>query len=250
MQQGVIYRTILKKTKAKCKQLAVLLDPDFSTSKSLLNIIQLANDHEIDYFFVGGSLLTGGDLDKTINFIKNNSAIPVILFPGHYSQINAKADGILLLSLVSSRNAELLIGQHVTAAPYLKQSKLEILSTAYLLIDGGKMTTASYISNSMPIPNDKPDIAASTAMAGEMLGMGLTYLDAGSGATHPVSAEMIKKVKENTETPLIVGGGITSVKKVTEAFSAGADIAVIGNAFEKNPQLLVDIAKAVDKLNN
>jgi phosphoglycerol geranylgeranyltransferase len=249
MQQGNIYHTIIKKTNSKQKQLAALLDPDFSTSKSLLNIIQLANEYDIDYFFVGGSLLTGGDLDKTISFIKNNSVIPIILFPGHYSQINAKADGILLLSLVSSRNAELLIGQHVTAAPYLKQSKLEILSTAYLLIDGGKITTASYISNSMPIPNDKPDIAANTAMAAEMLGMGLTYLDAGSGATHPVSKEMIQKVKANTNNPLIVGGGITSVKKVTDALSAGADIAVIGNAFEKNPQLLVAIAKAVEKLN-
>lgn len=249
MQQGAIYRTILKKTKAKKKQLAVLLDPDFSTSKSLLNIIQLANEHDVDYFFVGGSLLTGGDLDKTISFVKNNSAIPIILFPGHYSQINAKADGILLLSLVSSRNAELLIGQHVTAAPYLKQSKLEILPTAYLLIDGGKITTASYISNSMPIPHDKADIAASTAMAGEMLGMGLTYLDAGSGATHPVSKKMIRVVKDNCDNPLIIGGGISSVQKVTDAFTAGADIAVIGNAFEKQPQLLIDIATAVKKLN-
>lgn len=250
MQEGIIYRTILKNTSKNKKQLAVLIDPDKSSSKGLLKLIQLANDYEIDYFFVGGSLLTGGDLDKTISFIKNNSAIPIILFPGHYSQINAKADGILLLSLVSSRNAELLIGQHVAAAPYLRQSKLEILSTAYLLIDGGKITTASYISNSMPIPNDKADIATSTAMAAEMLGMKLLYLDAGSGASSPVSAEMIKQVKENTSIPLIVGGGITSVKKVTEALAAGADIAVIGNAFEKSPQLLVDIAKAVDKLNS
>jgi putative glycerol-1-phosphate prenyltransferase len=249
MNQREVYKTIIQKTAKKKKQLAVLIDPDKSTSKSLLKLIQLSNDLDVDYFFVGGSLLTGGDLDKTIGFIKNNSAIPVILFPGHQSQINPKADALLLLSLVSSRNPDMLIGQHVTAAPYLKQSNLEILSTAYLLIDGGKITTASYISNSMPIPADKSEIAASTAMAAEMLGMKLTYLDAGSGANSPVPAEMIQAVKANTNTPLIIGGGLTTTKKAVDALKAGADIVVVGNALEKTPTLLNDIALGISKLN-
>ncbi|MBR9831905.1 geranylgeranylglyceryl/heptaprenylglyceryl phosphate synthase [Acidiluteibacter ferrifornacis] len=249
MNQGEVYHTIIHKTTKKKKQLAVLIDPDKSTSKSLLKLIQLSNEMEVDYFFVGGSLMTGGDLDKTIGFIKNNSVIPVILFPGHHSQINPKADALLLLSLVSSRNPDMLIGQHVTAAPYLKQSNLEILSTAYLLIDGGKITTASYISNSMPIPSDKSEIAASTAMAAEMLGMRLTYLDAGSGANSPVPTEMIQAVKSNTNTPLIIGGGLTTTKKAVDALKAGADIVVVGNALEKNPNLLSDIASGISKLN-
>lgn len=249
MNQREVYHTIIQKTAKKKKQLAVLIDPDKSTSKSLLKLIQLSNDMDVDYFFVGGSLMTGGDLDKTIGFIKNNSVIPVVLFPGHYTQVNPKADAILLLSLVSSRNPDMLIGQHVTAAPYLKQSNLEILSTAYLLIDGGKITTASYISNSMPIPSDKSEIAASTAMAAEMLGMKLTYLDAGSGANTPVPAEMIQAVKANTDTPLIIGGGLTTTKKAVDALKAGADIVVVGNALEKTPNLLNDIAAGISKLN-
>ncbi len=250
MYQGSTYHILEKKSKANKKQLAILIDPDKASTKSLLKLIEHANDKDVDYFFVGGSLMTGGDLDKTIGFIKNNSAIPVVLFPGHYTQINPKADAILLLSLVSGRNAEMLIGQHVTAAPYLKKSNLEILPTAYMLIDGGKITTASYISNSMPIPSDKADIAASTAIAAEMLGMKLTYLDAGSGAANHVNSSMIKAVKNVINGPLIIGGGINTPKKATDILKAGADIVVVGNALEDNPKLIIEIATAVQKLND
>lgn len=250
MYQGSTYQILVKKSEANKKQLAILIDPDKAHTKSLLKLIELANDKEVDYFFVGGSLMTGGDLEKTIGFIKNNSAIPVILFPGHFTQINSKADAILLLSLVSGRNPEMLIGQHVTAAPYLKKSNLEILPTAYMLIDGGKITTASYISNSMPIPKDKSDIAASTAIAAEMLGMKLTYLDAGSGAETTVKPTMVQTVKNVINGPLIIGGGINSAKKATDILNAGADIIVVGNALEDNPKLIIEIATAVQKLNS
>jgi putative glycerol-1-phosphate prenyltransferase len=151
--------------------------------------------------------------------------------------------------LISGRNPEYLIGQHVIAAPLLKQSNLEILSTGYMLVDSGQQTTVSYISNTTPIPNDKADIAVCTAMAGEMLGQKLIYLDGGSGAMYPVSPKMIQKVSKNISLPLIVGGGINSPEKATEALEAGADIIVIGNAFEKNPALLSEIAEAVHSFN-
>ena len=241
---GPIYSSILKKTGEGRKQLAVLIDPDKFESSA---IIEIANSAQVDYFFVGGSLLANGSIERCIKTIKKNSTIPVIIFPGSAMQICADADAILLISLISGRNPELLIGQHVIAAPYLKQSGLEILSTGYMLVDSGRATTASYISNSLPIPHDKSEIAACTAMAGEMLGMKLIYLDGGSGALKPVSEKMIKSVKENTKTPLIVGGGIRSVEQAVLSLSAGADVIVVGNALENDPDLLFSIADAVHK---
>ncbi|MCC6691642.1 MAG: geranylgeranylglyceryl/heptaprenylglyceryl phosphate synthase [Bacteroidia bacterium] len=239
-----IYQNILKKTDEKKKQLAVLIDPDKFDSS---DIIDLANEAGVDYFFVGGSLMVKGNIEQCVRSIKKKSSIPVIIFPGTAMQICNIADGILFISLISGRNADLLIGQHVAAAPYLKQSKLEILSTGYILVDSGRQTTASYISNTTPVPANKSEIAACTAMAGEMLGLSLIYLDAGSGAKKAVSEKMIKRVKQTINVPLLVGGGIRSAEHARKALQAGADMLVVGSAFEKNPELLLSIADAVHK---
>ena len=221
--------------------MALLIDPDKAEETRLNGLIEKANEDLFDLIFVGGSLLTDGDLDKTIQFIKSKTSIPVLIFPGSSSQISSKADGILFLSLLSSRNPEMLIGQQVTAAPYLRKTDLQVLSTAYLLIESGQQTTASYMSNSNPIPRNKAEIAASTALAGEYLGMNLTYLDGGSGAQNPVPSEMIKKVAEYTSTPIIIGGGLNSKEKIKTAFENGADVVVIGNAIEKDTAFLEEI---------
>ncbi|MCD4735307.1 MAG: geranylgeranylglyceryl/heptaprenylglyceryl phosphate synthase [Bacteroidales bacterium] len=225
------------------KQFAVLVDPDKYAVNSLLRLIDLANQSHTSYFFVGGSLLTENRLDETILLLKENSNIPVIIFPGDNIQVTNTADGILLLSLISGRNPDLLIGKHVIAAPFLKTSKLEILPTGYMLIDSGKSTTALYMSNSLPIPYDKDEIAVSTALAGEMLGLKIIYMDGGSGAQIPVSDSMIASVKANINIPLIVGGGIRTPDEAHAKFSAGADILVVGNAIQSEQNLLLKIAE-------
>jgi len=227
------------------KQFAVLIDPDKYSSKQLIDLVAMAKSSTVSYFFVGGSLLHEGNLDQTIKVIKDNCDIPVIIFPGDELQINSRADGILLLSLISGRNPELLIGKHVIAAPYLRRSGLEILPTGYMLVDSGKPTTALYMSNSLPIPANKDEIAVCTAMAGEMLGLKLIYMDGGSGADNPVPLSMIEKVKQNISVPLILGGGIRNPQAAQDAFKAGADIIVVGNAIETNQTLLTEIAEVV-----
>jgi phosphoglycerol geranylgeranyltransferase len=227
----------------KNKGIAILIDPDKVTEASLNELIINSLRAKVDLFLVGGSLISSDNMDKVLETLKSVENIPVVLFPGNSLHINIKADGILLLSLLSGRNPDYLIGQHVLAAPALKRSTLEIIPTGYLLIDGGTQTTASYISNTTPIPNNKPDIAVATAMAGEMLGLKLTYLDAGSGAQSPVHAELIKQVRNNTSTPLIVGGGINTLKKAETALQAGADMIVVGNATEKDPNFIMELGE-------
>ena len=240
-----LYTNILEK-KAKGKKLfAILIDPDKQKNSVLSLIVQKANEANVDYFFVGGSLLTNDNLEECIKTIKNNSNIPVILFPGNAMQINKNADGILFLSLISGRNPELLIGKQVISAPILKQTSLEVISTGYMLIDSGKPTTASYMSNTLPIPRNKNGIATSTAIAGEYLGMKLIYMDGGSGAEKPIEIDMIKQVSNQINIPLIVGGGICNAQKAIDNCNAGADLIVVGNAIEKNADLILEISKAV-----
>jgi phosphoglycerol geranylgeranyltransferase len=246
---SLILDKILINKKLQRKSLAVLLDPDKVELNTFGDFLYTCVENRVDYFLVGGSLITKNIMAEMIENIRHKTNIPVIIFPGNNLHIEPSADAILLLSLISGRNPDFLIGQHVVAAPLLKQSGLEILSTGYMLIDSGRQTTVSYISNTTPIPHDKADIAVCTAMAGEMLGMKLIYLDGGSGAIYPVSPKMICKVAENVALPLIVGGGINSTEKATAALEAGADIIVIGNAFEKNPSLLSEIAEAVQNFN-
>ncbi|HEY5826136.1 MAG TPA: geranylgeranylglyceryl/heptaprenylglyceryl phosphate synthase [Cyclobacteriaceae bacterium] len=228
------------------KSIAVLVDPDKAEdSARLQQLINLASENCIDFFFVGGSLVTTTNLSNVINQIKENVNIPVILFPGSSLQIDPGADGILFLSLISGRNPDLLIGQHVIAAPILKNNNMEVMPTGYILINSGKTTSVAYISNTTPIPDDKYSLAACTAMAGEMLGLQMIYIDAGSGAEKEISAKMISSVRKAIGVPLIVGGGINTVQKALTALEAGADMIVIGNALEKDPDLLIDIADKV-----
>ena len=240
-----VYPSLVDRKRSGQKSFVVLIDPDKVTSSSLSSLLDMANGAGVDYFFVGGSLVISDHLDACILQIKRESHIPVILFPGSPSQVSQHADALLYLSLISGRNPELLIGQHVISAPFVKKSGLEIISTGYMVIDGGAPTTVSYISGAAPIPADKAEIALCTAMAGEMLGKKLIYMDAGSGAKKPITEEMIALVAKNIDVPLVIGGGIRDAEKAYLNCKAGADVIVVGNAIEKEPSLLEEIAAAV-----
>lgn len=231
------------------KALAVLLDPDNLDETSLLHLLRLSEAQQADYFFVGGSLVIGSHQAALITLIKAHSDVPVLLFPSHSMHLDGPADGLLLLSLISGRNPDFLIGQHVVAAPRLKASGLQLLSTGYMLVDSGRPTTASYMSGTMPMPHNKPGIAACTALAGEQLGLKLMYLDGGSGAQNPVSGAMIAAVREAVSAPLIVGGGLDSGEKVYAALAAGADVVVVGNHIEAQPEFLAEAAAVVASFN-
>lgn len=228
------------------KSIAVLIDPDkVEDVASLKHLIHLASENCVDFFFVGGSLITTSNLSEVIRQIKEDVNIPVLLFPGNSMQIDPGADAILFLSLISGRNPDLLIGQHVIAAPILRNNRMEVMPTGYMLINSGRLTSVAYISNTMPIPDDKYSLAASTAMAGTLLGLQLIYLDAGSGAEKEITPKMISAVRKAIDVPMIVGGGINTKTKAIAALQAGADIIVIGNALEKNPDLLIEISDKV-----
>ncbi|MFD2246665.1 geranylgeranylglyceryl/heptaprenylglyceryl phosphate synthase [Pontibacter ruber] len=238
-----------KQHKTGRKHFAVLLDPDNTDDASCLHLLTLSEANHVDFFFVGGSLITSDNQADLIRFIKANSNIPVILFPSNSLHIDKQADGILLLSLISGRNPEFLIGQHVLSAPILKASQLQVYPTGYMLVDTGRQTTASYMSGTTPIPYDKPAIAACTAMAGEQLGLRYIYMDGGSGALKPISPEMIAAVRNAVEVPVIVGGGINTAEKAQAALEAGADVIVVGNHIEKNPGFLAEVSTLVASYN-
>jgi phosphoglycerol geranylgeranyltransferase len=226
------------------KKISVLIDPDKHNKKSLTELISAADSSHIDFFMIGGSLLLK-PIDETINIIKKLSKTPLILFPGNLLQLSKNVDAMLLLSLISGRNPELLIGNHVIAAPIIKESGIETIPTGYMIIGTGKTTSVEYISNTRSIPSDKSDIAVATAMAGELLGLKLIYLDAGSGAEKPVPEKMIKEVKQNLKIPLIVGGGIRTIEHVNKACESGADIIIVGNILEQNPGLISKFCEIV-----
>ncbi|TAL60738.1 MAG: phosphoglycerol geranylgeranyltransferase [Bacteroidetes bacterium] len=228
------------------KSIALLLDPDKSKGESLQKILKIAEESNTDYIFAGGSL-TFNSIDNLIDSIRELCSIPIVLFPGNLLQLTHKADIILLLSLISGRNAELLIGNHVIASPYLKSVKKKLVPVGYVLISCGSKTSVEYISQTEAIPSDKPEIAVATALAGEMLGLGMIYLEAGSGASNPVPESLIKAVRESISIPLAVGGGIKSRKEVKEIFDAGADLIILGNGCEKNPTLLIEACLVRDK---
>lgn len=243
--KSTIYNALADKKKQGKKSFAVLIDPD-KVNRSLLDyLIELSASAKVDYLLVGGSLVISNHLDECVQHIKQNCDIPVILFPGSPSQISKYADALLYLSLISGRNPELLIGQHVVSAPFVRQSGLEIMPTGYIVVDGGAPTTVSYISNAAPVPADKNEIAMCTAMAGEMLGMKLIYMDAGSGAKRPITESMIKTVADQIEAPLIIGGGILQPEKAYLNCKAGADVIVVGNAIEKDASLIKEMSDAV-----
>lgn len=225
------------------KQLAILIDPDKQELGKMDSLMQKVNKVNFSFIFVGGSLVSNNKIDEVISEIKQLTNIPVVIFPGNTNQISNSADGILLLSLISGRNPEYLIGSHVVAAPILKHSNLEIISTSYILIDSGTQTSVSYISNTTPIPRNKKDIAVATAIAGEMIGHKICYLEAGSGAKYEVPENTISAVKNNINIPIIVGGGINTIEKLNNAYKAGADLVVIGTAIEKNEDFLNELMK-------
>lgn len=241
-----ILDALTEKSQLGKKAIAVLIDPDkIEDASRLTHLINLANENCVDYFLVGGSLITSTNLSEVVTHIKAAVTIPVIIFPGSSIQIDPGADAILFLSLISGRNPDLLIGQHVVAAPILKNTTLEIIPTGYLLINSGRTTSVAYISNTTPIPDDKYSLAACTALAGEMLGLKLMYLDAGSGAEKEINTRMISTIRKSIKAPLVVGGGIDSARKALNALEAGADMIVIGNALEKDPNLLIEISERV-----
>jgi phosphoglycerol geranylgeranyltransferase len=233
-----IYDNWLHSRKTNKKLLGILIDPDKVNEQKLQPLVDQLIRFPPDYVFVGGSLMTVDRLNQTLAYLKKKLSIPIVLFPGSYWHISPLADGILFLSLISGRNPDYLIGNQVIAAPILRQTQLEIIPTAYMLVHGGTMTSVAYISNTFPIPHDKDDIAACTALAGEMLGLKVVYLDAGSGAQQAVSASMIAAVRKQTEVPLIVGGGIRKAEQMERAYRAGADLLIIGTAIEENSHLL------------
>lgn len=241
-----VLSTLQQRHQERKKSIAVLVDPDKAEDPArLLHLVNLASENCVDYFFVGGSLVTSANLSEVVRQIKENVNIPVVLFPGNAIQVEASADAILFLSLISGRNPELLIGQHVVAAPILRNTRLEVIPTGYMLINSGKITSVAYISNTIPIPDDKYSLAASTAMAGQMLGLQTVYIDAGSGAEKEISARMIAAVRKSITIPLIVGGGINSARKAIAALEAGADMIVVGNALEKDPDLLTEVSERI-----
>ncbi len=226
---------------------AVLADPDKIAPAGMAPLARQCNEAGVDYLLVGGSLVVTHQLDDCIRRFKAETDIPVILFPGSPAQVTSYADALLYLALISGRNAELLIGQHVVSAPAVRASGLEVMSTGYMVIDGGVPTTVSYMSHAAPIPANKPDIALCTAWAGELLGKHLLYMDAGSGARYPVSEDMISKVSSGTDAPLFVGGGIRTAEAAHRAAAAGATVVVVGNALEQDPALIRELSDAVHR---
>ncbi len=230
----MIYADILSKLKTS-KLFAILVDPEKHNEESLHALAGLVSDRIVDFILVGGSLVSGS-VDETVLALKGKTNLPILLFPGNVLQISPHADGILFLSLISGRNPEFLIGHHVNAAPVLKKLNLEIIPTGYILIENGRTTAVEYVSNTKPIPADKIDLTVATAMAGEMLGHKMLYLEAGSGALKPVNSSMIREVKKNAGIPLIVGGGIHTPEQVRQIYDAGADIIVVGSVVEESTE--------------
>jgi len=230
------------------KRFALLVDPDKYDDRSLDELIRHLNQDPPDLLLVGSSILFE-PIEITITALKLGTHIPVFIFPGNIIQLSDRADGILFLSLISGRNPEFLIGNHVLAAPHLHRSGIEVIPTGYMLIENGKSTSVEYMSNSKPIPAGKTEIAVATAMAGEMLGMKSIYLEAGSGADNKVGPDMIRAIRKNISLPLIVGGGINSTESAREVYKAGADMIVVGTAVEKQPSLVKEFCVLRDEVN-
>ena len=243
----MIYKYLLKTIETKGAAYLILLDPDKISGKKMHDFIAYCDSFGVDGYLIGGSLMLNGDFEQSLRDVKKSTKNPVIIFPGSVNQVSAEADAILFLSVVSGRNADHLIGKHVLAAPLIKHTKIEPISTGYMLIESGVSTTAQYMSGSMPIPRNKPEIAAATALAAEYLGMKLIYLEAGSGASQSVPTEMIKAVSSYCSVPVIVGGGIKSPGEARDKVKSGAKIIVTGNFFENenNWNLIKDFSDAV-----
>lgn len=233
------------------KKLAILLDPEKTKSPPFIEqLLEKINVLKPTFIFVGGSTVNASDMSNCLRALKANTDIPLVIFPGSHEQIDEQADAILFMSLLSGRNPDYLIGHQVRSARILKNMDIETISTAYLLIDGGKSSSVAYVSQTSPIPNEQTSIAVNTAIAGEMLGFKLIFMDAGSGARNPVSSEMIQAVKEEISIPLVVGGGLKSIGDIERAYEAGADVVVIGNKIEDDIDFMLDLINAYSSHKN
>lgn len=237
-----IYESILKARAEGRKLLAVLIDPDKTSS-----ISSFSDDLQPDFFFVGGSL-TSMPVEKTVSFLKQKFKSPVLLFPGNATQLSDKADALLFLSLISGRNPDFLIGQHVLAAPFIRHCGIECIPTGYMLIASDNLSSVAYVSQTMPIPASKDDIAVATAMAGELLGLRMIYLEGGSGTTSPIPPHIISSVRQHVALPLIVGGGIRNEQQAKQAFDAGADMIVVGNSIETDSTVAEKLISYIQSL--
>jgi len=242
-----IYNYLLNTIQTKGAAYLVLLDPDKLTLSKIAPFIRHCEKSGVDGFLIGGSLMMSGDLEAFIENVKVETSLPMIIFPGSINQISPSADAILFLSVISGRNPEHLIGKHVSASPLIKRAQIEPISTGYILVESGVTTTAVYMSGSLPVPRNKPEIAAATALAGEYLGMKLIYLEAGSGAQDSVPDEMIKVVSQECSVPVIVGGGLRTPQSARKKVESGASIIVTGNFFEdeNNWDMIKDFANAI-----
>ena len=243
----LIYNSLLTTIKKKGAAFLILIDPDKVNEQSYPKFLEQCEQLGVDGFLIGGSLMTNGDLNKSIKLIKSKCMLPVIIFPGSVHQVDGDADAILFLSLISGRNPEHLIGSQVIAAPMIKKVGIEPISTGYMLIESGRQTTVEYISGSKPIPRNKPEIAVATALAGEYFGMKFIYLEGGSGAELSVPEEMISAVSNNINIPIIVGGGIKNPTVAKSKVQAGASIIITGNHFENenNWELIGEFAESI-----
>ena len=249
----MVLENLTRQQQQGSKSYAILIDPDMLDRTRCEQLAAHANSCNNVRFFIGGSILESDHSKEIIHILKSVAPqTEVVLFPGNIYQVEPSADAILFLSLISGRNPELLIGNHVLAAPRLRKSKLEVIPTGYMLIDGGRTTSANYMSGTLPIPSDKPQIAACTAMAGEMLGLSTLYMDAGSGALQQIPAALIAAVRSVVEIPIIVGGGIRTKADAALAFEAGADLIVVGTAVEQSKGLdfLGELSSLTEELNS
>ena len=238
-----IYQNILSAKKERKKLVAVLIDPEKMDLKNITRFLKKVHNSIATHIFVGGSTDINNETENLVLTVKKETNLPVVLFPGDVSQITNKADGILFLSLLSGRNPKYLIDQQIEAAPILKKTNLEIIPTGYILIDGKKETATQKVSKTKPISQENTRLILDTSLAGEFLGKKLIYLEAGSGATEVVSDIIIKQVSKIISVPLIIGGGIRSKKQLEKAFTAGADLVVIGTAFENDESFFMDLKK-------
>jgi putative glycerol-1-phosphate prenyltransferase len=236
-----VYNNILKSIKKKKKLLAVLIDPDKMEVSSIADFIKKVNSSSATHIFVGGSIVEESLTKNLVLEIKKYTKLSIVLFPGDLTQITNSADALLFLSLISGRNSEYLIGKHVEAISKLRASKLEIIPTGYILIENGKETSVQKVTGTTPLKRCNIQHIVDTAKAGDLLGMKLLYLEAGSGATHPITAEIISAVKQDIKIPLIVGGGIRTKTQLLKAYNSGADLVVIGTAFEENESFFYEL---------
>lgn len=232
------------------KQIAILIDPEKSQSETdLIALIERIHFSKVDFVFVGGSSVSEAEFNFTISILKKQLSIPIVIFPGSSDQVSDKADAILYLSLLSGRNPDFLIGHHIKSAQKLVDSKIEVIPTSYLLIDGGSKSSVAYISQTTPIPRDQESIIKNTALAGKLQGKKMTFLDAGSGAKHPIPESVVHAIR-HLNHPIIVGGGITQVEKIDSLHKAGANVVVIGNKIESDIDFLLDIKNYIQQEEN